>query len=458
MSRKPSTAVRVDGVWSRERRTLTVGLVLTITLVAFESLAIATVMPVVSDDLGGLGWYGWVFSGFFLGNLLGIVLAGQDADRHGPARPFGAGLLMFSLGLLGGGLAPSMGVLVAARVVQGIGAGAIPAVAYVTVGRAYPPALRPRLFAIFSTAWVVPGLIGPALSGAVADHIGWRYVFLGLLPLVVVAGAMTLPSLRHLGAAPGATVVDRRREAVAVAVGAGLVLAGLTSGSPILGPLLALPGFVVGARAFMRLVPSGTLRLQPGLPAAVASRGILTFAFFGADAYVSLVMQSVRGTSVTYAGIALTAGTLTWTAGAWVQARYVERVGPRRLVVAGFAAVAVGNVVLTATLFDGVPVATGVLAWAIAGLGMGFAYAPISLTVLAVAPEGQEGAATAALQLSDVLGVALGTGLTGAIVSLGASWQHAPSGALLIALPITAAVAVGGYIAAYRLPVALNPA
>jgi MFS family permease len=301
-------------------------------------------------------------------------------------------------------------------------------------------------------------LIGPALSGAVADHIGWRYVFLGLLPLVVVAGAMTLPSLRHLGAAPGATVVDRRREAVAVAVGAGLVLAGLTSGSPILGPLLALPGFVVGARAFMRLVPSGTLRLQPGLPAAVASRGILTFAFFGADAYVSLVMQSVRGTSVTYAGIALTAGTLTWTAGAWVQARYVERVGPRRLVVAGFAAVAVGNVVLTATLFDGVPVATGVLAWAIAGLGMGFAYAPISLTVLAVAPEGQEGAATAALQLSDVLGVALGTGLTGAIVSLGASWPHAPRGALLIALPITAAVAVGGYIAAYRLPAALNPA
>jgi MFS family permease len=214
----------------------------------------------------------------------------------------------------------------------------------------------------------------------------------------------------------------------------------------------------IAVRTFISLVPPGTLRLEPGMPAAVMVRGILTFAFFGADAYVSLVMQSVRGTSVTYAGIALTAGTLTWTAGAWVQARYVERVGPRRLVVAGFAAVAVGNVVLTATLFDGVPVATGVLAWAIAGLGMGFAYAPISLTVLAVAPEGQEGAATAALQLSDVLGVALGTGLTGAIVSLGASWPHAPRGALLIALPITAAVAVGGYIAAYRLPAALNPA
>ncbi|MDQ1520676.1 MAG: hypothetical protein QOI55_1749, partial [Actinomycetota bacterium] len=129
--------MKKEGIWSRPRRRLSVGLVLTITLVAFESLAIATVMPVVSDDLGGLGLYGWVFSGFFLGNLLGIVVAGQNADRHGPAKPFAMGLALFALGLLGGGLAPSMGVLVAARCLQGIGAGAIPAVAYVTTGRAY---------------------------------------------------------------------------------------------------------------------------------------------------------------------------------------------------------------------------------------------------------------------------------------------------------------------------------
>jgi MFS family permease len=450
-----SKRARVDSVWSRERRTLTIGLVLTITLVAFESLAIATVLPVVNEELGGLGLYGWVFSGFFLGSLLGIVLAGQDADRRGPAPPFSAGLVLFALGLLGGGLAPSMAVLVAARCLQGIGAGAIPAVAYASVGRAYPASMRPRLFAIFSTAWVVPGLIGPALSGVIADHLGWRYVFLGLLPLVVLAGAMTLPSLRHLRAAPGAVVADRRVEALAVTAGAGLVLAGLSTGSPFIGALLAIPGFVIGARAFVRLVPTGTLRLEQGLPAAVAVRGILTFAFFGVDAYVSLTLKSVRGTSTTFAGIALTAGTLTWTAASWVQARYVDRVGPRRLVVAGFAFVAAGNVVLTATLFDAVPASTGVLAWAIAGFGMGLAYAPLSLTVLAAAPAGQEGAATAALQLSDVLGVALGTGLSGAVVTIGEAWPHAPRGALLIAFPIMAAVALGGHIAARRLPTKL---
>ena len=76
-----------DGVWAPARRRLTLGLVMTITLVAFEALAISTVMPVVKDDLGGLALYGWVFAGFFLGNLLGIVVAGQAADRRGTAFP-----------------------------------------------------------------------------------------------------------------------------------------------------------------------------------------------------------------------------------------------------------------------------------------------------------------------------------------------------------------------------------
>jgi MFS family permease len=264
--------------------------------------------------------------------------------------------------------------------------------------------------------------------------------------------------LRNLRAPPDAVVADRRREAVAVTAGAGLVLAGLSTGSVIWGTLLAVPGFVVGVRAFVQLVPTGTLRVAPGLPAAVAVRGILTFAFFGADAYVSLTLSSVRGTSTTFAGVALTAGTLSWTAGSWVQARRVDRVGPRRLVVTGFALVAAGNVVLTMTLFDALPPATGVLAWTIAGLGMGLAYAPLSLTVLAAAAEGQEGAATAALQLSDVLGVALGTGLAGAIVSIGENWVRAPRGALLISFPIMVGVAIAGWAAAHRLPVALSRA
>ena len=190
-----------EGVWAPARRRLTAGLVLTVTLVAFESLAVATIMPVVADDLGGLGLYGWVFSGFFLGSLLGIVVAGDAADRRGTRGPYGVGLVLFTLGLIVGGSAPSMGVLVVGRVLQGLGAGVIPAVAYTSVGRAYPAEVRPRVFAVMSTAWLVPGLLGPAAASGIERWTSWRVVFLALLPFVAGAAAMALPALSSSDAA-----------------------------------------------------------------------------------------------------------------------------------------------------------------------------------------------------------------------------------------------------------------
>jgi MFS family permease len=311
-------------------------------LVGFEGLAIATILKVIDDDLRDIGLLGWVFSAFFLGSLFGVVAAGRDADRHGPARPFLVGLALFAVGLVAGGLAPTMAVLVAARAVQGVGAGAIPAVAYAAIGRAYPPALQPRMFAVLSSAWVLPGLIGPAVSGAVAVTFGWRWVFLGLLPLVALAAAMTVRPLRALGAPGGAEPIDRRADALSLVVGAGLVLAGASSHSAIVTSLLVVAGSVVGARAFVRLVPPGTVRLARGLPAAIALRGLATFAFFGADAYVAFTVTSVRHASIALGGIALTAATLTWTAGAWIQERRATRVGPRTFVRVGLLVIASG--------------------------------------------------------------------------------------------------------------------
>src|SRR4029079_6437723 len=101
---------------------------------------------------------------------------------------YGAGLALFAIGLLAGGLAPSMLILVAARFVQGLGAGTLQPIAYVAIGGTLPETLRPRMFAVLSTAWVLPGVIGPAIAGTVGEHIGWRFVFLGLLPLIAPAG------------------------------------------------------------------------------------------------------------------------------------------------------------------------------------------------------------------------------------------------------------------------------
>ena len=211
---------------------LTLGLVLTVTFVASEALAVVTVMPVVARDLHGLALYGWAFSSFLLASLIGIVLAGRDADRHGPARPYMAGLVLFTAGLLVGGLAPSMWVLVVGRCLQGLGAGAVPAVAYVAIGRGLPEAQRARMMAVLSTAWVVPGIVGPAVAAAVSHLFGWRWVFLGLIPLVVVAGPLALPALVRLGR-PDVAPSEEHRVAGAVRTAAGgSARAGRARGTP----------------------------------------------------------------------------------------------------------------------------------------------------------------------------------------------------------------------------------
>ena len=441
------------------RRGLTIGLVLTITLVAFEAVAVITILPAIKDDLHGIRLYGWVTSAFQLGVLVGIVVAGGQADRRGPAPPFVAGVLVFVAGLTIGGLAPSMPVLVVARGLQGLGAGAVPAVAYAAIGRSYPESLRPRVFAVLSTAWVVPGLIGPALSALVAGHFGWRVVFLGLLPLVLAAAALAWPSLRRLGP-PAEPLVQRGRlpRAVGVATGAGLVLAGLTSRSPLAGALLVAAGLTVGVVPLRGLVPPGTLAARAGLPVTVLSRGLLTFAFFGADTYVPLAITSVRGQSTAVASLAVTAATLAWTAGSWVQERRAADWPGRRLIRAGLLIVAAGIACQAAALSPAVSLAVGVAGWAVGGFGIGLAYSPISLIVLGEAPSGQEGVASASLQLAENLGVALGAGLGGVLVAAGAAAGWPASAGIGGAFAMTAAVALLAAVLARRVPRRTIPA
>jgi MFS family permease len=446
---------QVRGLWAPQTRALTAGLVLTTTFVASESLAVVTVMPVVARDLGGFRLYGWVFSAFMLGSVIGIVAAGREADRRGPAIPFVAGLVLFEAGLAVAGLAPSMAVLVAGRVLQGMGAGAVPAVAYVSIGRSLAGSLRARFMAVLSTAWVAPGLAGPAIAAEVAHAFGWRWVFLGLLPVVALAGSVAMPALIRLGP-PGSrgAVEHRLTDGIAVAAGTAMILAGLTlaagSGAILAGAGLIAAGGAIGLPSLRRLVPAGTLTGRRGLPATILSRGLLTFTFFGADAYVTLSITEIRHRSPLVAGIAVTGATLTWTAGAWLQARLSERWEARRLVRAGLVIVLAGIGGMMLVLQPRVPVAVGLAAWTVAGLGMGLAYAPLSLLMLREAPPGREGWASASLNLTDVLGTAIGIGTGGAAVAA-ATGRNLPLG-VMTAFVIAAAVGIAALALTGRLP------
>lgn len=451
-----------EGLWSPHRRALTVGLVLTITLVAFEALAISTVLPIVAspDELGGMQLYGWVFTSFFLGSLIGIAVVGGLIDRGGLGRPFAAGLGLFAIGLLVGGLAPTMEVLVAARFVQGLGAGTIPPIAYVAIGRSLPERLRPRMFATLSTAWVLPGVLGPAIAGIVGEFFGWRYVFLGLLPLIAAAGLLTIRALAAVppndvaeAAEAAAATAERRRlpNALLVAAGAGLITVGLTMGEVLPTSGLVLIGLVLGIPAIRRLTPAGTLTARPILPAAVLLRGVMTFMFFGVDAYVSLTLEDYRGLSAVVAGIVLTAATIAWTAGSWIQARNAERWPTARFVRAGFVVSLVGLATFGLILLPEVPVAWAVPTFAVAGLGMGLGYAPLSLIVLREAPPGTQGTASSALSLSDTLGTAMGTGVSGAIIAASLRTTSGSQTGLAVAFAVAIAVGIAGFFLTGRL-------
>jgi MFS family permease len=428
-------------------------LLLTVSVVAFEALAVATALPAVVADLGGLNLYGWAFSAFLLTQLLGIVAAGLLADQRGPLAPFGLGVLLFAAGLLVGGFAPSMAILIVGRALQGLGGGAISSIAYVAIGRGYAEAAKPRMLALLSTAWVAPGLIGPGIAGLMAEHIGWRSIFLVLAPLALVAGSLAFPALRGMPA--GVPTVDARRsmiDATLLAAGAGLVLAGIGLTNTVAALASVGVGLALAVPAMRRLLPAGTLRAATGLPATVATMGLLNLAFFGVDAFVPLALVDVRGVSVAFAGLALTAATITWSTGSWVQARTAARVPRRTMCRLGLALVAASFVLTGIVLLPALPVVLAVPFWGVAGLGMGLAYTTLSLSMLELAPPGQEGDAASSLQVSSVLGSGLGAGLGGALIAVLHARQAPLAEALLLQGGLMLAVVVLAFVAAWGLP------
>jgi MFS family permease len=406
----------------------------------------------VARELGGLRAYGWAFSAFLLASVVGMVGAGQLADAQGPVRPFTLAVLAFGSGSVLAAAASSWPMLIAGRAVQGVGDGAVIALVYVSVARAYPAVLYGRVMALLSTAWVLPSLLGPGLAGLVAEHLGWRWVFLMLLPLLPVAFALALPGLRGLDA-PGGTADSRLPAALALAAGAGGVLAALQIGWPA-GPAIAAASLALGVPAFLRLLPDGTLRLRRGLPAGIAVRGLIAVGFLGADAFLPLALTRLHGLSIAQAGLILSAGSLSWSAGGILQGRLDGRDGGTgraarvrlggTVLTCGVALTAVGLVATGA----GWPLALA--GFVVAGLGIGVGYPSIGALALSQAPTGAEGSISSALQLIETIGVAIFTGLAGAIVAAGIARGWAGETAILVIFAAAATLAAGTVVAGRR--------
>lgn len=434
------------GVWQARYVWVTVGAVALIFLAAMQSLAVTTVMPIVSDDLDGQALFAVAFAGTLATSVIGMVAVGAWCDRGGVLAPLTTAVVLFVAGLVMAGLAPNMEWLVAGRLVQGLGTGGQTVALYVVVARVYPADLHGRVFAAFSAAWVVPSLIGPFLAGAVTEFLHWRWVFLGVAALTVLAFAMVVLRLHGLPLRTDEpdTGPVASRLACAVAVAAGALALSLAGGLGSFAWAVVAASVLVIALASRPLLPRGTLRATRGLPSVVLMRGLIAGALFGAEIYVPYLLIDHYGFSPTWAGLGLTAAAIAWAVAADVQGRFGDRIGNARITVLGtvllVSAIAIAGATALLTLAPAVLIA----GWALAGGGMGLMYPRLTVLTLAYSTPQNQGFNSSALSISDSVGAATAIAAMGLVFTALAGTDAAFPAVFAIAAGLAALALVPG--------------
>ena len=389
------------GIWHPRYLWVTVGAVAMIFLAATQALAVTTVMPLVSADLGGDALYAVAFSGTLATSVIGMVVVGAWCDRRDPVLPLATSVALFVAGLVIAGLAPSMEVLVLGRLLQGLGTGGQTVALYVVVARVYPAHLHGRVFAAFSAAWVIPSIVGPFLAGFVAEQLHWRWVFLGVAVLTLVAFTVVYLSLHDLPL----RVEDPSRAPVARRLALATVVAAGTLALSLAGEAGPWTGVVV-AVALVAIA----LAIRPLLPAGTA---------------------------------------LLWAAGAEVQGRFGDRLGNARITLFGVTLLLAATLIAAATAAWHLPAWTIIAGWSLAGAGMGLMYPRLTVLTLAYSTPQNQGFNSSALSISDSIGASAAIAVIGlTFVALRATDASFPA-----VFAIAAALAVLAVVPGLRMTV-----
>lgn len=460
MSRESVAPERLPGLFSPDYLWITLGSCALVFLGAFESLAVTTIMPVVSSELHGAHLYALAFAGPLATGVIGMVVSGNWSDRHGPVAPLYTASALFAAGLVIAGTATTMVMLVAGRLIQGLGTGAVIVALYVVVARVFPARLHPSIFAGFAAAWVVPSLIGPFAAGAITELFTWHWVFLSVVVLVALATAMVGPALRSLPARDTETTVPWAIGRITWAAIAALAVLSLSffSEVPAIGGWIAGIAAIVAIVSARPLLPAGTLLVRRGLPSVILLRGLAAAAFFGAEVYLPYLLIQNYEYSPTLAGLALTLGALAWAGASWLQGRLSAHLTNAASTVIGTSLVLVAIVIAFATALLSLPSGTAIAGWVLGGGGMGLMYPRMSTMTLALSTRVNQGFNSSALSISDSLGGALALATTGivfaALASAGLSFAGVFAFAAAIAL---AALFVAPRVAQSSREPATNP-
>jgi EmrB/QacA subfamily drug resistance transporter len=409
---------------SQRRLTLiTIGVMLSLFISSVEGTIVATAMPTIVSDLGGLAYYSWVFSAYMLASTTTVPIYGKLSDIYGRRPVFAVAMALFLIGSLLCGRAGSMGALIAARTVQGLGAGGLLPLAFTIIGDLFTFEQRARLQGLFSSVWGFSSIIGPLLGGFLVDRVSWPWVFyFNLVPGLLAFGFVWF-SWRDPAHAPrkAGVRVDYAGAALLSAGVVALLLGLFTVGTPEGWALLVVAAILLGAllwveaRAADPILPLPLFRDR--LFAVACGQGALAgCAMFGIASYIPLFVQGVLGTSATVAGATLTPESLAWVVMSLFSSRLLLITSARSVALGGMFLLAGGAAALL-TVGQTTPLILLILYLAIMGAGMGLAFPAFMIAVQNTVPRRALGSATSTLQFSRSIGGTFGVSIMGAALS-----------------------------------------
>jgi len=421
-----------DGYLLPRRQTLIaiIGVLLGMLLAALNQTIVATALPVIVSDLGGVEHYSWVFTAYMLAAAVTTPIYGRLSDVHGRRLFFILGIVLFMAGGIVGATSQSMTQLVLARGIQGLGAGALMPLAIATIGDLVPPSDRGRWQGLTGAVFGVASILGPTTGGYIADNADWRWVFLVSLPVSFVALAFIVTTLRIPPHPERGTHVDYTGAAL-LAAGLSVTLLATVRGG-VEAPwdsaqIVAL--FAAGAVLIATFIAWERRQEQPIVPITLFRERPVTFGtlagfftgmgMFGTIVFVPLFMQGALGDSATASGLVLAPLMLSMVVTTAWSGAVITRTGRYRwALLSGPVVMGVGFWMLS-TLDIGSGRLHATLAMVVVGLGLGLLLQNLILVIQNAVPSRHMGAATSVAQLSRSLGNTVGVAVMGAILLAG---------------------------------------
>ncbi|MBV6714786.1 MFS transporter [Paenibacillus chitinolyticus] len=404
-----------QSIFSPRYFALSIGIILSVMAVGFEGLSVTTIAPSIAGDLNGLDLFGWIFSTYLLAQIIGTLVVGRIIDRQGPAAPFTFALILFVVGLIAAATAGDMYTMIGARAMQGLGAGAMMTCVYTAISLSYPDELRAKILGAFGTAYVLPSMLGPYVAGLIADQWSWRFVFWGILPILVVSALLSLPAFRKLKTqrTQGNNGASATWLALLLTIGTGIFLVGLSMLPILTGFVLVMIGLALMGYPLCKLLPKGTLAFRRGMPAILATRGLFFAAYASTQNFLVLALIDVKGITPSQAGLIVASAALSWCLIAYLQGRWDsadQGRGRHTRIILGVVLLAIG--IALVFWVPVVTVAVAVIGQIIAGIGIGLAHPISGVVAFSQTGNGDVGETSANLQFADSFtpGVVIGIG------------------------------------------------